>query len=101
MEKKYVIGGSIVAFLAGLGLFGVANEARKEVAQEQTTIEAPAQVDPAAPVVTPEQVPTEAPAETPAENQSWGEWFSDWVPGIGDTKDGDTPNDIINKQLGR
>lgn len=107
MEKKYVVGGSVAAFLAGLGLFGIANEASKEVAATPpAAIEAPLVVDPNNPI-TPDQLP-QAPEEPcveqsgkPCDERTWGEWIIDMVPGLGDTKDEETPNDIINRNLGR
>lgn len=107
MDKKYVIGGSVAAVLAGAGLYGVANEAGKEIAaQTPAAIEQPMIVDPANPV-TPEQLP--AAPEEPCVEQSgkacdertWGEWLMDNIPGLGDTQDEETPNDIINRNLGR
>ena len=97
MNKKVIIGGTLGAILAGAGLFAIANEAGKEVAQ-RSAVEQPMIVDPNNPV-TPDQLPLEPPAE--GDEQTWGEWFADKIPGLGDTGNEDTPNDIINRNLGR
>jgi len=106
MDKKYVIGGSDAAVLAGAGLYGVADMASKEVAsQTPAAIEQPMIVDPATPV-TPDQVPDVATDEScdtqsgKCDDRTWGEWLVDMVPGLGSTEDEETPNDIINRNLG-